>query len=185
MSAPRLTPKLRAVHAAVLQAGARGATLRELHQAVAADTTMKALHNRLRRLRLLGLVEQDMERGPYHALQAHDSEAARTLRERCLAVVADCPGGVSDAVMAQELGLEPCEVRRALQPALDAGQVVRVCMPASHGGGKGWAAGVPAAELGAPPAAADAAGAAGAFDLVDNARLARPGTAPASCCRPR
>ncbi len=171
MSAPRLTPKLRAMHAAVLQAGAGGAGLSDLLQSMNDGSSMKALHNRLRRLRLLGLVKQEVERGPYFALQAPDSEAARTLRERCLALVADCPGGVSDEVMGQELGLDPSEVRRALRPALDAGQVVRVSMPQAHGGGQGWAAGVAPAAL-VPQSQGAAADAAGAFDLVDNERLA-------------
>lgn len=174
MTTAKLTPKLREVHAVVVSTGTRGATLSYLERTMfTSGLTRKALHQRLKRLREMNLVEQREERGPYFALESGDFDGAeeRALMDRLLELIADCPSGVSDGVLAQETAVSAADVWRILQPALRAGAVVRVRMPAAHGGGKGFASGATANHPAGATAVVDTE-ALGAFELLDSSRLA-------------
>lgn len=172
MTGIRLTRRMRVVYDAMMVHGQTGAMPRQLLADLGGKVTDKALAAMLKRMLALGLAEQVVPRGPYIAVHVAREDALLTHRDRCLAVVADCPGGVSDAVVAEETGLTVDKVRRVLEVCLRSGEVLRVRMPATHGGGKGYALGKPPVQPIKEGPAADA-GVRGAFDLVDdNTRLA-------------
>lgn len=186
MSTPRLTAKLQTVYDTLLATGVRGATLPELVAALAGHgLTRKAVHQHVSRLRKKDLVEQRKVRGPYFALEPMDAQSFDSLRKRGLEIVADCPHGVSDEVLAQEIDLTPAEVWRLLEGEVKRGGLLRVRMPQAHGGGKGFAAGMgaaaaaaaakpatPAAPAGPAADTAAAPEALGAFELLEQSRLA-------------
>lgn len=171
MTGVRLTRRMRVVYEAMKAYGQGGAMPSQIAADLSDQLSEKAVWDMLKRMRVLGLAEQLLPRGPYIAVHVAREDALLTQRDRCLAVVADCPGGVSDAVVAEETGLSVDQVRRALELSLRSGEVLRVRMPATHGGGKGYSLGTLAVPTIKVAAQADI-GVRGAFDLVDdNTRL--------------
>lgn len=61
------------------------------------------------------------------------------LLERALEMIADCPAGVSAAVMCDELGCSLAEMNAVLDAPARAGRIESVLIPSRHGGGAGWA----------------------------------------------
>lgn len=58
--------------------------------------------------------------------------------ELALEMLQDCPAGVGEKLMCSSIACSLHELGDALQPLAQAGQVERMFMPATHGGGPGW-----------------------------------------------
>lgn len=170
MTTYRMTARLRAVYEAVQAAGPAGMMFSQIRGAVAElGMTEKSLHSLVHRALVAGLLTQLLPRGPYTA-RADVELPPLTLIDRALALVADCPGGVSDQLLAEELGLTVNKVQRLMFRMVDSGRVLRTHMPKAHGGGKGYAMPQLAAATGG--AMAPLADPQGAFELLDHSRLA-------------
>ena len=70
------------------------------------------------------------------------------LSSRLSDLVSDCPGGVSDQVLAAELSVSLSTMYRAARPLIAAGSIVRIEIPTEHGGGMGYRPLGPDAETG-------------------------------------
>jgi hypothetical protein len=165
----------RAVYEEVKAAGNAGLYYTEVHtrlQKVFPEVTLKAVHGHLSRLHQAEQVTKT-GRGHYLVDEGCAQPGAHLVspQDRLLELIADCPGGVSDAVLAEDAGLSRWQVGRYLIEYVAQGQVRRVQMPATHGGGWGYAK-VDQPEIVAAVSESPADGAQGAFELLDKSRLA-------------
>lgn len=103
------------------------------------DVSDKAVHGHLMRLCKAELMSRS---GRGHFLVDDGCAKPGALlvspQERLLELIADCPGGVSDAVLAEESGMSRWRVGRYLKECVAQGLVRRIQIPATHGGGWGY-----------------------------------------------
>lgn len=137
-----------AVYETVKAAGPGGLRYAQVHARLLVaypEVTPKAVHGHLSRLADAELITRG-GRGHYLTDEACKEPGGRVVspQERLLELIADCPGGVSDALLAEEAGMSRWRVGRYLMPFVAEGALRRVVMPSSHGGGWGY-------ECAAPP----------------------------------
>lgn len=163
--------KRRLVYDLVRAAGAHGVFRRQLVQ-WAPELAVRDMDNVLRALLLDDLVLR-LGQGHYGwtpACQALPDESANDglLVAPLLAEIGDCPGGVSELVLAGAVQVPGTVVRRALAPLMLRGDVLPLRMPGTHGGGMGYRLADEAASGVALPAAAPVGG---LYRLLPDGRL--------------
>lgn len=127
------------------------------------DRTARSVENHLFRLRNGQFIAHDRTAHTYRVDDTCLVPVARvgrpaSRRAELLALIADCEAGVSAAVLRAEAHMSEKQLQRHLAADLAQGTVVRVQMPASHGGGVGF-------KMAAAVAAGDAASALVAAEL--------------------
>jgi hypothetical protein len=126
---------------ALRAAGERGTTRKELMALVGKSGTSMDWH-------LTNLLRDGHARrceGPHGSVRWGQWAAgdrlppiAGLLLELALAAIDDCPQGLSEAMLCQEVCVTPTHLQQLLAPAEADGRVQRMQMPAQHGGGTGW-----------------------------------------------
>lgn len=150
------------VYFTIARAGDKGMVFRELSlelNATGCEVSRRAIENAVMRLKQQGLVVQPLGRftplAVDHAMPpAPYADVA--LRFTLLELLADCPGGCSESVLATDAGVCRAEVAHALRPQLESGAISIIQVPGDPGlgGGLGYCMGQAAP---APVAAASTA----------------------------
>lgn len=135
------------MYLAIVGAGPVGLRKADLLQAVSSlDPTRKHFDNQLAMLKAGDFVRLEEGLGPrgqygfYRVTAECKAPPIRgLLAMHAVQAIADCPAGVTDQVLADEMSIKPTELAWLLRRAVDLNIVQRMVMPMSHGGGAGWA----------------------------------------------